>query len=185
MAKEIWVDNIEYRPELYSISSYGRIKNKKTNKFLKTRIHPDGYEVIEFGARPRVSRGRAYVHRLVFRAFNPDIEIIDYDIHHKDENKMNNHIDNLELIKKSDHCSKHAKSRIGKRAPNFKGTVAAFDKNTGELCYLLNGRKEMEQNKFWHAEISKVLSGKRESYKGYIFKRLDPTKSLDSQLKMN
>ena len=31
MAKEIWADNIEYRPELYSISSYGRIKNKKTN----------------------------------------------------------------------------------------------------------------------------------------------------------
>lgn len=179
MAKEIWADNIRYRPETYSISSYGRIKNKKTNKFLKTRIHPDGYEVIEFGARPRSSRGRAYVHRLVFSAFNPSIDITDYDIHHIDENKMNNHIDNLELIKKSDHRSQHAKNRIGKCAPNFKGTVAAFDKNTGELRYLLNGRKEMEKNNFCHASISKVLSGKQESYKGYLFKRLGLTNSLD------
>jgi len=170
MSKEIWADNIEYRPDTYSISNYGRIKNKKTNKFLKTRIHPCGYEAIEFGGRPR--KFRAYVHRLVYSAFNPDIDITDFDIHHIDENKMNNHIDNLELIKKSDHCSQHAKNRIGKHASAFKGTVAVFDEKTGKLCYLLNGRKEMEQNKFWHSEVSKVISGKKKSYKGYIFKRL-------------
>ena len=168
--KEIWIDLQEYRPELYSISNYGKIKNKTTNKILKTFVNVSGYEAIVFGGRKKIYR--AYVHRLVYRAFNSNVDISDYDIHHLDENKLNNHIDNLTLIKKSDHCRKHAVSRLGKRSPNFKGTVAAFDKNTGKLCYLLNGRKEMEQNNFAHGSISSVISGKSKSHKGYIFKRL-------------
>lgn len=183
MKKEIWTDLLEYRPELYSISNYGKIKNKVTNKILKTSVTPYGYEAIVFGGRAK--RFRAYIHRLVYRAFNSNMDISDYDIHHLDEDKLNNYIGNLSIIKKSDHCRTHAINRLGKRSPNFKGTVAAFDKNTGKLCYLLNGRKEMEKNNFWHGEISKVINGKRESYKGYIFKRLDPTKPLDSQLKIH
>lgn len=171
MKKEIWADNVEYRPELYSISSHGRIKNKKTDKFLKTRINPYGYEVIEFGARPRSSRGRGYVHRLVFRAFNPHIDLTGYDIHHIDENKLNNNIDNLKLIKKSDHCSYHAKTRIGKLAPSFKGAVAAFEKETGRLRYILYGRKDIEKHNFTHGAVSFVISGKSASHKGYVFRR--------------
>jgi WD40 repeat protein len=157
--KEIWVDLEEYRPDIYSISNYGKIKNKVTNKILKTRITPYGYEAIEFGARPRTLGHRAYIHRLVYQAFNPNINIRDYDIHHIDEDKLNNYIGNLEKIKKGEHCSQHAKKRIGTRSPNFKGTVAAFD-------------KEMEKHNFWHGPISNVISGRNKSYKGYIFKRL-------------
>lgn len=168
--KEIWVDLEEYRPEMYSISNYGQIKNKITNKILKTWVTPYGYKAIAFGGRGKTYR--AYVHRLVYRAFNKNKDISDYDIHHIDEDKLNNYIGNLKIIKKSDHCSQHAKKRIGKQSPNFKGTVAAFDKNTGKLDYLFNGRKEMEKHNFWHGPISNVISGKNKSYKGYIFRRL-------------
>jgi hypothetical protein len=174
--KEIWVDLEEYRPEMYSISNYGKIKNKITNKILKSWITPYGYKGMVFGGRGKVYR--AYVHRLVYRAFNDNMDISDYDIHHIDEDKLNNYIGNLEIIKKGEHCSQHAKKRLGKQSPNFKGTVAAFDKDTGKLNYLFNGRKEMEQNNFWHGPISNVISGLNKSYKGHTFRRLKPGTNL-------
>jgi hypothetical protein len=174
--KEIWTDLAEYKPEMYSISNIGRIKNKITNKLLKTFITPYGYEAIVFSGRGK--HYRAYIHRLVYKSFNPNMDISDYDIHHLDENPLNNCLDNLSIIKKGEHCSHHAKKRLGAKSPNFKGTVAAFDKNTGELRYLMNGRKEMEKNGFWHGPISNVISGKNKQYKGYAFKRIKDASNL-------
>lgn len=173
--KEIWVDNISFRPELYTISNTGKLKNKNTGQILKTRVNKYGYEDINVGSRKNNFRGT--LHRMVYQAFHLEIDITDFDIHHKDGNKLNNHLDNLDIIKKSDHCRKHSTGRVGKLSPNFKGTVAAFDKLTGELRYLLNGRKEIEKHNFSHNVVSCVISGKYKSHKGHIFKRLtDETK---------
>ena len=167
--EEIWVDNITFRPELYSISNTGKIKNKETGLILKTRINKYGYEDLNIGSRKNSFRGT--VHRMVFRAFNPDINITDYDIHHIDGNKLNNHLSNLQIIKKNAHRSQHAIGRVGTLSPNFKGAVGAFDKNTCELKYILYGRKDIEKHGFTHTAVSFVISGKYNSHKGHIFKR--------------
>lgn len=176
MKKEIWADNVLYRPDLYAVSNTGKIKNKTTGLILKTRVDKCGYEDLNIGGRKKNFRGK--IHRMVFSAFNPEIDITGYDIHHIDGDKLNNHLDNLAMIKKSDHCSQHAKTRIGKLAPNFKGAVAAFEKETGKLKYILHGRKDIEKHNFAHGAVSFVISGKSGSHKGYVFRRPNDVSSL-------
>ena len=102
--QEIWKDIGDYKG-LYQVSSHGRIKrlqrqtrNKQGNyilktKILKTGISKDGYCIIGLykNGKQKIYR----VHRLAAKAFIPNP--YNYPmINHKDENKRNNHIDNLE-----------------------------------------------------------------------------------------
>ena len=49
---------------------------------------------------------RKRIHRYVWEYYNGEIPD-GYQIHHKDGDKSNNSIENLELLKKSDHCKLH------------------------------------------------------------------------------
>ena len=109
--KEIWKPVKDFE-KVYMISNFGNIKrlekiiirknpkNKNTlikytykEKLLSLKNDKDGYKFIILcdNGRRKVSR----IHRLVAEAFldNPNNYPI---INHKDENKSNNHIDNLE-----------------------------------------------------------------------------------------
>ncbi len=56
----------------------------------------------------RKSHGdRKLMHRYVWEFYNVKIPL-KYDIHHKDRNRANNKIENLELMKKSEHSRKYA-----------------------------------------------------------------------------
>jgi len=49
-----------------------------------------------------------FVHRWVWQKENPSTKIKKgYEIHHKDGDKLNNHISNLEMLSRSDHIHKH------------------------------------------------------------------------------
>lgn len=77
----------------YSISNMGRIKNLKTNKFLKPVDSGNGYVRVALysnGEKQLVS-----VHRLVALTFIPNPKNLS-QVNHKDENKSNNTVDNLE-----------------------------------------------------------------------------------------
>jgi hypothetical protein len=174
--EEIWADNISHRPDLYCVSNTGKIKNKTTGLILKTRVDKCGYEDLSMGGRKQSYRGK--IHRMVFKAFNPSVDIAGYDVHHIDGDKLNNHIDNLTIIKKSDHCRQHSKTRIGQLSPNFKGAVAAFNKETGKLDYIMYGRKDIEKHNFHHGAVSQVVRGKWISHRGYIFRRLKDASEL-------
>ena len=93
--KEIWKD-IEGYEGIYQISNYGKIKSfHKDEKILKPRKVKDGYLMI---CLHKNGKGRNYqVHRLVAKHFidNFDEKLT---INHKDYNKENNRIDNLEIM---------------------------------------------------------------------------------------
>jgi hypothetical protein len=169
--KEIWVDCKPHRPDFYEVSNTGKLRNKATKLILKTRINKYGYEDISFGQRK--NNYRTTVHRLIYQSFNLEVNINGFDMHHKDGNKLNNHISNLAPISKGDHTRNHVLGRFGKKARGFKGTVGAFNKKTGELVYLLNGRADMEKHGFLHSGISSVICGKSRQYKGFMFKRVN------------
>lgn len=82
---EVW-KSIVFEGKLrqtYNVSNYGRVKNG--SRLLKLRIDNNGYYTIHSKA----------VHRLVASAFIPNP--YNYSIvNHKDGNKLNNNIDNLE-----------------------------------------------------------------------------------------
>lgn len=103
--KEIW-KNIKGYEGLYQISNYGNIKsldriiiykNKYSHfhkgKYLKQEIDINGYLYISISKDGKIKKNK--VHRLVAETFifNPKNKS---DVNHKDGNKQNNNIDNLE-----------------------------------------------------------------------------------------
>ena len=103
---EIWKDIIELNGK-YQCSNFGRIRriNKDNRcekyKYLKLQINKDGYFIVNPTRTYRKS-----VHRIVAVLFiqNPNNKLF---VNHKDLNKKNNNVDNLEWVTASEN-SQHA-----------------------------------------------------------------------------
>lgn len=94
MVEEIWKD-IDGWNGLYQISNTGKVRRVFKNKTreLKGTMKTGGYKGV-FLKTPEKFKGEL-VHRLVAEAFIPNPENLPC-INHKDEDKWNNKIDNLE-----------------------------------------------------------------------------------------
>lgn len=98
--KEIWRDITGYE-EYYQVSNYGRVRSlnrvvgckRIKGQFIRGYINDDGYRQV--GLRKDGERKFYRVHRLVAIEFieNPNSYL---EVNHKDEVKLNNHVDNLE-----------------------------------------------------------------------------------------
>lgn len=94
---------------LYSVSSWGRIKRTKDDMFITQEETSKGYlrvDLFKNGTRKHFK-----VHRLVAMAFIPNPENKP-QINHKDGNKKNNSVTNLEWVTDSE--NKHHKSLMDK-----------------------------------------------------------------------
>ena len=93
MKKEYWKPVVGYE-EHYQVSNFGRVKSIKFGKeiILKQHIRGGYYSVVlsKNGIVKRYS-----VHRLVAQAFIDNSDNLP-QINHKDEDKTNNNVDNLE-----------------------------------------------------------------------------------------
>lgn len=90
----------------YEISNYGRIKSVqyKTEKILKPNKKKNGYLEIGLMIEPNV-RKWFLIHRLVMEIFYPINNSNMFEVNHKDENKENNRIDNLEWVTSKENCN--------------------------------------------------------------------------------
>lgn len=98
---EIWKD-IEGFEGRYQVSSLGRVQSLdqqcwnghvfflKRGRVLKQKLGTSGYMKVSLG-----KGNDRYVHRLVAGAFLPNDEQLP-QVNHKDENKINNSVENLE-----------------------------------------------------------------------------------------
>lgn len=68
-------------------------------------------------------------------------------MHHKDEDAFNNHIDNLEIVNKSLHCSNHMKQRV-KQDPEKFLKLAEVGREYARVWH-----KSAEGSK-WHKEVA-------------------------------
>lgn len=95
---EIWRD-IKGFEGMYQISNLGRVKSLNYHRSKKEKIlHPrvnTRYLYVNMSKNNKVTHG--YIHRLVAMYFVPNPENKPY-VNHKDGNKHNNHVDNLEWV---------------------------------------------------------------------------------------
>lgn len=143
---ELWHEILGFEG-LYQVSNLGRIKNKK-GMFLKPYLQ-NGY--LRVGLYKNKSIKSIYIHRLVATAFIPKIEDKNI-INHKDGNKLNNNVQNLEWCNYSEnnqHAYKYklkiAKPLFGEKSPHHKLTNkdiqyirANWNYNTKDLANKFN-----------------------------------------------
>ena len=122
--KEIWKDIKDY--DNYEINNYGVIRIKKNKKILKYQIDKDGYYRISLWKNGKCKGFR--ISRLVAMTFisNPNNYPV---VNHKDENKQNNRVDNLEW------CTTAYNNAYGTKGKR------SGDKLRGKLRYTKNNRK--------------------------------------------
>lgn len=148
--QEVWKDIIGYEG-LYQISNLGRVKSLERVTISKNGKRYTCQELcLRFGnikgykfvvLRKGCKSYQVLVHRLVAQAFIPNPDSLP-EVNHKDENKSNNHVDNLEW------CTHKYNSNYG----TAKMRMVESKKRNGTL----NGWTVSEERR---TQISKSLTG--------------------------
>ena len=173
---EIWKDKKNYEG-LYMVSNWGRAKSLDTyrkdrngsvkfykGKILKLKTNKDGY--LQIGLWKNGKRKYFLVHRLVAEAFISNTDNLPC-VNHKDENKQNNVVSNLEW------CSAQYNNTYGTRIERV-----ALKKKKPVLQYTLDGVfvkewdsiRECGRNGFNSSQICKCCQGKIKTHKDFIWK---------------
>ena len=77
----------------YAVTEDGKVWSYKTKRFLVTSVHRNGY--IKVSLWKNNKQKTYFMHRLVAEAFIPNPDNLP-QVNHKDENKTNNCVSNLE-----------------------------------------------------------------------------------------
>lgn len=101
---------------------------------------------------------RERLHRAVWRYYNGEIPKR-YHVHHKDGDKANNEINNLELIRIEEHLSKHYKENW--KNPEFRKKVK---ENLDNIRPLTKKWHKSKEGRKWHSEIAKKSYINRRKY---------------------
>ena len=161
--------DIEGYEGLYQVSNIGNVKSlvnhkgKYREKLLKQSKDCNGY--LQVNLYKNKTSKRFLVHRLVANAFieNPN----NYPcINHKDENKQNNSVKNIEW------CSYKYNTNFGTRNERARKAISKqvyqYSKD-GVLISVFNSTKECQQQGFNKSHVSKCCNGKLKTHKGYIW----------------
>jgi hypothetical protein len=166
----------------YLVSNFGRIKSfKKCRgiccKILKQNKNKDGYLKIGLFNNNN-KRKTIYIHRLIYETFKEKLKK-DYDIHHVDENKENNFVDNLESKFHPIHSYNHNPkgNYIGKNNPMFgikrSGEKSGNHKLTNlkiiqiKMLFKLNF-KNIEISKIYNISSNMISNIRTEKYWNHI-----------------
>jgi hypothetical protein len=96
--KEEWRTIINFEGR-YKISNKGRVKSIINNIILKHEVHWKGHLKVRLYQIGGDKKGKKhFIHRLVAEAFIPKIDPEKIIVNHKDGNKANNILENLEWM---------------------------------------------------------------------------------------
>lgn len=155
--EEIWKTIEGY--EDYQVSNYGRVKSKKCSKekISKLSITKHGYYTISL-YKDKIKK-TMNVYQLIAIAFlNHKPCGMDLVVNHKDFNKLNNHVDNLEIVTQRENTNKkHIKS------------ISVF-----------TGVTWCKSNKKW---VSQILINNKKIHLGYFLNEIDAHNAYQNKLK--
>jgi hypothetical protein len=111
----------------YSVSNLGNVKNNKTGRIMKQTIKRGYYHI---SLANENIKNTFKVHRLVAFAFieNPENKS---DVYHKDKNKLNNNLNNLEWMTRKENNIHRCEGL--KIISNKRKSVLRIDKNTDKI----------------------------------------------------
>lgn len=158
--------------EEYEVDTEGIVYSKK-GKPLKYSLNHKGYCMINLCVNKKIT-GFA-IHTLVAKQFIPNPENKP-TVNHKDGNKENNKVDNLEWATHKEQM-KHAKESLGfEFGSSNRKAIKGYDKKTNDLKYEFDSLADAaryfangKNYRYYQNSIYRVLSGKRKSYKGCIW----------------
>lgn len=169
--------------ENYLIDENGNVFSKNVNRFLKQGVNEKGYMTVTLYKND--VRLKTFVHRLVALAFIPNPNNLP-QINHKDENKKNNNVHNLEWCDNRynqmyGNCRKKViksrawykpnektKQKIALNQPRRK-EVMQYDLE-GNLIRIWKSQGEAGRNGFNQSKVSLCCSVKRNQHKGFIWR---------------
>lgn len=183
LKNEIWKAIPDFEG-YYEVSTLGRIRSvdryvicrgrKKRlikGKLLKPRLYKDGYFDVKLHKDNHRYKTRR-INRLVALTFIPNSNSLPY-VNHKDENPLNNRVDNLEW------CTHRYNMNYGtikfRIAKTLSKPINQYDKQ-GDLLRTYSSIKEASnqfQSKYADTNISHCLKGTNKTAYGYIWKYVD------------
>lgn len=137
--KEIWKDVPGYEG-LYQVSNLGRVKSNYIKKIINGSLR-GGYlrvKLIKDGSKKTIS-----IHQIVLMAFiGHEPNGMNIVVDHIDNNKLNNNLENLQLISNRENCSKDVNSNSGY-------TGVCFDKSQNNyISYIKINSKRIHLGRF-------------------------------------
>lgn len=160
--EEIWKD-IPGFEDGYMISNLGRVYSKYTKKIRKTQF-ARGYEGITLKRDGK--QHCLFVHRLVAETFIPNPNNLPI-VNHKDENPMNNCVDNLEWCTYSYNNSYNGIAK--RKSEKFQKKVYVYDKE-GNLEREYSSIREAERDiKGSSGSISMACRGLNYTYQNKVW----------------
>ena len=161
----------------YEIYEDGRIYSYWTNKFLKPGTDEDGYKIV--GIVDNNGKRKMYkVHRIVYETFTSKSIPPGMQVNHIDEDKTNNHINNLNLMTCKENINwGSANERRSKTLTNNKKRskqVGAY--KDGKLVITFQSTKEAGRQGFDQSAVSACCRGEKKTYKGYEWRYIKTKK---------
>lgn len=170
MENEIWKPIKGYEG-LYEAGTSGLIRNAKTKEIKSTRPNERGYLVVEL-YKGNV-RNHKLVHQLIAKTFIPE-EQWNESINHKDEDKQNNRIDNLEfctMIENIKYGTRGLRSGLARfNHPLRSKKILQLTKNGVIIKEWCSIAEAYRQTKICRQNIVKCLKGLRNHAGGYQWK---------------
>lgn len=170
--REEWRPLVGYEG-LYEVSNRGNMKSlnyRRTGKegILKAVKDKDGYLRVQLWKDGK--RKMYAVHRLVAQAFLPNPNNLPI-INHKDENKQNNKVENLEWCNIS--YNNIYNGRAKKVAEKLSKPVIAIDKINGLILEFPSAHEASRQTGIAQSHINACCKGKRKSCGGFYWMYAD------------
>ena len=175
MIEEIW-RTVVIKGEIYDnykVSNLGRLidlnyRGTGKNKLMKPSKNSRGYLHVHLSKNGK--RKMFKVHRLVAETFisNPDNLP---EVNHKDEDKTNNSVENLEYCTHEYNCNYGTRiERIVKKQTNGKRSKIVLQFTlSGEFICEWPSTMECERNGFNHGNVAACCRGEKPQYKGFLW----------------
>lgn len=125
-----------YQKGLISVSNDGIVINIKTGRQLGSKPNNKGYHAIGWKENKKVHH--MLIHRLVFLIYGTGFSVDKPLINHKDGNKSNNHIDNLEAVSNQENIQHaHETGLIPEWSDEKKEAIGKKNRGTNSVCSFL------------------------------------------------